>query len=380
MLFEPKPRTRTDYMKKGENKFAFFDVAAKGRFEPYRRLVNEWVSLMPEDARKEAVDQLKGGDPFQYDAGIVELMIYRVLVGLGHDVVVHPTVNGHCPDFLVRNKDGSPAAYVEVTTTNPSRESVAAQNRRNDLINGLNKIDLPAGWIGSVFGVHSGASAPSPKAFRNAIEAWSRSVGPDRSQDFSKVFVVGDWKVDFRLHPANSADFKPERSVSVEYTGLKDMKPAVAVRQALERKGDRYGIRNVPFLLAVADGREEIHDDGFDFLLEALYGDEQIVGTRNGFYQDRANNGYFGQIGDPRHSHVSAVLLLPSTNFMNLYQEHQQPTFIVNPDARCPLPREFLPLNHYEFDAARGRFERRAGRPMTELLGMPSEEWWDIGD
>ncbi len=376
MLFEDRDRARMQPMTRGENKYAFFDEVALPRFEPYRSYVNDWLSLMPENARLDAEAQLRSPLNWQYDAGIAELMIFRALVGLGHDVEVHPDVNGLNPDFLVRRADGSPAAYVEVTTTNPTAIEHGAKGLRNVFVDGLDKLDLPPGWAGGVGGVSAGRAAPSVKAFRKQIETWAKRETIGQNEPIYEDFTIGDWTVNFWLHPSKSPNFKPSRSVSFEYLGQREMSPSTSVRNALDRKGSRYGIEDVPFLVVVADGRDEVDEDVCMVLVDALFGDVQLVGTRSGVQEERAGNGYFGRIGEGRHTNVSAVLLMPDPEFLSLYNENRQPVLITNPNALNPLPPDILPVFRFEYDAKQERMTPRQGRPMLELLGLPAHCWW----
>jgi hypothetical protein len=54
-------------------------------------------------------------DHGHFDAAFFELFIYRLLVVLSHDVVVHPNVTGSFrrPDFLAVTKEGGLKTYVE---------------------------------------------------------------------------------------------------------------------------------------------------------------------------------------------------------------------------------------------------------------------------
>ena len=112
------------------------------------------------------------------------------------------------------------------------------------------------------------------------------------------------------------------------------------MRAALDHKSRRYGTLDKPYLIAVADGKDQFFskDSINSALTEAVFGDE-IVQFRNGTPQlMRAKNGsWYGPKG-PRNRHVSGVLLLPETGLWKLREEKWQPVLAVNPWAERPLP------------------------------------------
>jgi len=80
-------------MRQGELEYAYYDSSARPPFAVYRQLINGWVGL--------------GG---------------------------HPTRR---LDFLVRGDNNAVAAYVEVTSINPTPEWVARSNREAQIYNAI---------------------------------------------------------------------------------------------------------------------------------------------------------------------------------------------------------------------------------------------------
>jgi hypothetical protein len=65
--------------------------------------------------------------------------LHAFVVGSGCKAIPHPEVPGTTkrPDFLVTDQAGTPVAYVEVTTVNPSLTEDAERRRENPVYNAI---------------------------------------------------------------------------------------------------------------------------------------------------------------------------------------------------------------------------------------------------
>lgn len=97
----------------------------------------------------------------------------------------------------------------------------------------------------------------------------------------------------------------------------------------------------------------------------------------NGTFSDpeltRKNNGYFGQPGTPRQTHVSGALLLPDPNFFHLDNKKRQPLLIKNPFVKNPLPDDIFPVNEMKYDVDEDAFRMLEGRNIAALLGLSGQ-------
>jgi hypothetical protein len=87
---------------------------------------------------------------------------------------------------------------------------------------------------------------------------------------------------------------------------------------------------------------------------------------------ERQHNGHWGVMGNPRHTNVSGVLLLPRPHLWNLRDERWQPLVVRNPWATHPLPDGFFPLPNFNI-TGEGVITVSDGQKLADILGLPAE-------
>jgi hypothetical protein len=128
------------------------------------------------------------------------------------------------------------------------------------------------------------------------------------------------------------------------------IKPHEKIRQAVQFKGSRYGTMTVPYLIVVADCKDELRGGHIgDAALEAMFGTivTNVWKDKNGktvMKDGRAADGYWGTADARRHRDVSGILILPKPHLWDLRDERWQPILLRNPWAERPLPDDLLPL------------------------------------
>jgi hypothetical protein len=144
------------------------------------------------------------------------------------------------------------------------------------------------------------------------------------------------------------------------------------MREGLEEKAKRYGDLNAPYVIVVADGKDQLFskDSIKSALTEAVLGDE-IIQFRSGgsAHQTFARNGFWHGAAGARNRPVSAVVLLPDTELWKLRNENRQPTLAINPWARHRLPDKLRALPRFESDNDLWVF--REGEPFANILKLP---------
>lgn len=382
MLFKNKERTRTEPKMYGESEFAFYDTSARRPFAIYRNLVNSWLEPYPSAERVELMRRLRLGNDAQYGAAFAELMIFIALYNLGHNVEVHPDCphESRHPDFLVRRANGSSIAYVEVTTFGHEDGKSAQDRREAVLINRLQKIALPSGWRIAYRRKKAGPESPNSKRLAHEVLEWAQSVGADETTMHRRKFTAGDWQIDLTLMHGFPKDQRAARNIAAYFGGAHYIAPHLGIRDALEEKGQRYSIKDTPYLIVVADCRGELFSaEGVrDTAVSAIFGiltwqvqlseDEPLTGMPH-----RASDGYWGTPAAPRHQNVSAVLVMPRPELWGLRTDGLQPLMVSNPFATNPLPSEVLPLPGLRYVSEIDELEPTAGTFLADMLRLPAE-------
>jgi len=379
MLFKARQRTRTEPKKPGEGDFAFYDSSARPEYELYRGLVNGWIEELPEPDRVEIVSRMQKGDGLQYQAALAELATHAALKRQGYKIALHPTCNHPTrkPDFEVQNADAKPIAIVEVTTFNPAQDEIAQGQRDAAVYNALDKVKLPAGWRIGLDIVKHGEKPASLSKICKAVEAWAaQAAGDDPFATPTKTFDSDDWSIEIMLHGGFKKDVPPERMIATAMGDMRIIKPHEEIREAIQFKGSRYGAMTLPYLVVVADCKDELLGGRIgDAALEAMFGtivtDVWTGDDGKTVMKDRrAADGYWGTPDAPKHRDVSGILILPKPHLWDLRNERWQPIILRNPWAERPLPDDLLPLPSFEYQP--DHFAPKDGTKLADVLGLPA--------
>ncbi len=383
MLFDQKERTRVEPKQPGENYFQFYDTAAGADYDTYRDLVNGWIAELPEATRADRIARFRADDRFGYQSTLAELMIHAALIRQGYKVEPHPKIEGIKSqiDFLVRNQDDTVAAYVEVTSFGPSQQLFSRGKRGSDIYNYMDQAKLPLGYRLGINFKKYGALSPSSRKLRRQVEDWAHKAAKNNTSDtISKVFEIGDWQIEFFVFSGFPTDTIGTRAIAGGMDEGRIITPQLEIKDALVEKADKYGALDAPYLIVIADLKDELPggQGNSDALLDAAFG---TVFVDPGNPDDgptepvwgRRCDGYLGLVGRPKQRHVSGVLLLPKANLWQLRHELWQPVQVRHPWATHPLPDELLAVPGHTGNST-GEIIALAGAPFADLLGLP-EVW-----
>jgi len=384
-LFEDKERKRVEPKAPAEDDFAFYDSCALPGYNEYRARVNTWFGELPEDAQKALLPRFRKNESLEYQRALAELTIHAALKRQGYTVEVHPEgANDRKPDFLVKGVDGSKLAYVEVTTFGPPHELIGRKKRAADVYNGIDKAKLQPGRRLGLDIVEHGAKTPSLKTLRRRIEGWAKCLKEiDPNDPPTKLFEIDDWKIEIVLYGGYKDDIVTTHAIASAMGEGRIVKAEAEIQEAVADKGKRYGDLDAPYIVVVADCREELvgGDRNGNALLDAAFGSivTQARAMGNGGFDlqnVRVNDGYWGVSGAPRHRNVGGIVLLPKPHLWDLREDRWQPLILRNPWADRPVPLELLPLPG--FDAKDTGIQQADGTRLADILDLPAE--WPPGD
>jgi hypothetical protein len=386
-LFENKKRTRVEPKAPGEDDYSFYDSSAWPECEVYRELLNGWIEEMSEPGQKELLPRFRQNESLEYQAALAELTIHTALKRQGYAVDVHPK-NDHTerkPDFLARDDNSAPVAFVEVTTFGPAKDFIGQQKRAADIYNGVDRAKLPAGCRLGLDIVKHGAKTPSLRKLQQSIEKWVRTIAEIKPDDPpSKTLEIDDWKIEIILFGGFRTDVVSTHAIATAMGDSRIVSAETEIRQALSTKGKRYGKLAAPYLIAIADCKDELaggkHND--ESLIDAAFGtvvtQSRVLDNSEHEHKDiRCDNGYWGHKKTARHKNVSGILLLPKPHLWDLREDRWQPLLLRNPWPDHLLPNGFLPLPGYSVDAE-GKFTKTPGTRLADILKLP--EVWPPGE
>ena len=154
---------------------------------------------MPAAERAQAVARFRDGRNSSYQAALAELVVHEALLRQGFEPETQPP-GGHPTrrlDFLVRGDNNTVAAYVEVTSINPTPDWVARSNREAQIYNAIDGVALPAGWrLGYAVGQH-GQHNPNLNDLRDRIRTWAEeAVGAGPESMPQRIFEAADYRIE----------------------------------------------------------------------------------------------------------------------------------------------------------------------------------------
>src|SRR5262249_12661513 len=131
-----------------------------------------------------------------------------------------------------------------------------------------------------------------------------------------------------------------------------------------------YGVLDKPYLIAVADGKDQIFGKNSvnTALMQTVFGEIVEDQGGNAYVAEPKDGFWYGREG-PRNQHVSGVLLLPQKRLWKLRNENWQPALGLNPWAERPLPDALCSMERFEAD--NGRWLVRAGKRFADIIGLP---------
>jgi Ribosomal protein L7/L12 dimerisation domain len=375
ILFEDRKRTRVEPLRRGESLFQFYDDCARSGYDELRSIVNGWLAEVPETERGELITRMQNGGDREFGTALCELAVHAFLLRSGCKVLVHPQVPGSSkrPDFAATDQDGNVLAYVEVTTVNPPAAQDAEANRENPVYNAINAAKLPAGSCLGYRLVRAGKNSPALRPLIAQIEQWARdNVETAKEEEVSKRFTAGEWVIELDLYAGSESSDSTPGAI-----GIADMRGGIItphgdLRKALDEKSSRYGTLNAPYLIVVADAKDQLFTKKSieSALTDAVFGDETVHFQSGKAWVTRAQNGFWHVKHGPGNRHVSGVLLLPRTDLWKLREEKWQPVLAVNPWAEHPLPTALKTLKRFEPEG--DRWASRDGQLFADVLGMPT--------
>jgi hypothetical protein len=371
----PRPYAQPD--------FVYLNASARPGVEAIRATLEDWFSRYPKAGRAELRSRFRSNN-LDHRSAYFELFLHELLLRLGCKVELHPQIPGTTrrPDFAVLSDDNQ-RFYVEaVLASDQSEEEMAAEARKNQVYDALNRLDSPNFYIGMDLR-GAPATPPSARKLRAFIGKQLAQLNPDELEvqfQSGGIPALPHWSYE---HDGWAIEFFPipksdrvrgksgARPIGVQLEGGRFLSTKLAIREAISGKAGRYGRLPGPYFIAVnvlSDHVDEIDST------EALFGDEQLVYTTGlPLPQEprlqRAANGIWRGPDGPRNTRVSGVLIFEQLTQSNIPRVTSR--LYVNPWAAAPYsgPLDRLPLA----TVVDNKMKYLEGQGLAMLFGLPND-------
>jgi hypothetical protein len=333
LLFDQFQREDTGPALYGESDFAYLNRSARTSVDRIRRNITEWFGRYPASERGPFRKRFRSPDDIDHRSVWFELFLHELITRLGARIEVHPAVPGTTrrPDFLIESP-GAASCYLEATVASGlSREQRITRKVENRVYDHLNRVLIDSDFflVVEVVGhprktppvgeltrfIKSQMALLDPDVLARNLEARGGEAGPKWRYDLE------GWTVTFQPLPKSPASRgKPGVRPIVGWSEggpARPIDPRTPLRDAVMRKASRYGVPDLPYVVAV-NALDSFVDR--TAIMEALVGAEQILyyqtpdgGTR-GPIPTRARDGVWWGPHGPRATRVSAVLVAQAFN------------------------------------------------------------------
>jgi aspartyl-tRNA(Asn)/glutamyl-tRNA(Gln) amidotransferase subunit B len=374
-LFDDRKRIRQEPLKPGERLYDYYDESNRDGYAELRSFLNLWLSEIDNETHlAELISRAQNGGNNAFRGVVCEAMTHALLIRLGYKVEVHPEMPGskRHPDFALKNKTGEILGYVEVTTVNQADEKDKESNREAAIYTAINGAKLPSGCVVGYNLVQAGSDSPALGPLVKAIEDWAReNCESALTEDVVKSFPAGNWIIEIDLY-SGLQGVSGSSAIGTATMAGGWITPHRDIRAALERKSRGYGNMKVPYVIVVADAKNQLfHKEATkNAITEAVFGDEQVVlvsgeQPKRGF----AKNGFWHGPHGYQNRHVSGVLVIPDATIWKLREERWQPILAVHPFPNHSIPEAIGSLIRLE--AIDDKWALRDGKSVADVLGLP---------
>lgn len=387
-LFDDRPRSDTSFKDPSETEWEFLDRTGRPWGDPVRRF---WSAALANfGTREDQVrlrSRLRSRDGVEVRSAAFELLVHEVLKQLGLPAEIEARPDGHAkrPDFRVRAADTD--VWVEATLANPSDAEVRRARSIAELRARLDRIPVRDFWVslqiervGDVGGSGPALVARDLSEWlrdrRDVLRARLRQSAPVEGREVA--FDQHGWALKIRVEGTRPEACASGPIVQIWSEAARPVDHAARIRSRVREKADKY--REIPgaHLIAVNSTFDGVDDAD---VMDALFGNEL---TLMRYVEDRVEVAGTGRAPVAAwlfqrefcSRSVSAVAIFRNVGFASL--AGAIPTLVHHPAAAVKLPQVNWPFEEWVPNLATRAFDRRPGRTLGEVLGLPAG-WPDAG-
>jgi hypothetical protein len=371
-LFDDFSRT---YLTPGGYNESSFDYLNRSASEPIckiRRVLEDWFSRYPADHQLELSRRFRARDEF--DSAFFELWLHELMLRLGCEVEVHPTLprTNRKVDFFVKSPQDKDFYLEAIHVSGASREESKSQARLNSFYDSLNYLNSPNFFINLDVSGTPSTSVPG-KEFKAFLERELSRLNPELIDHFletRRFDLLPQWRFEhegLRItcyptpKPTELRGVSGVRTLATKtFGGVIDSESPI--KNAVISKAKRYGRLDLPLVVAVNTTDPFISDRD---VLNALYG--SIRGWNDAEIMNDSR-GVWGSVDNPKWTRVSGVL----ATFKLRSDKLVVPVCLYhNPRPAKPYGGELTRLP--QLKPINNRLVTQDGESLEGILGLPSD-------
>jgi hypothetical protein len=373
MLFDDRERTDASAKRYRETEFEFLDRSADPDVAEVRAAIGREFATYIESEKAELQTRLRSGHRSEFHSACFELLLFGILTRKGYALEAHPdpeTGTTKRPDFLVTGPEGD-IFYLEAVAPKDMNDLEAGtEARMEEVLDALDTSPHPDFYL-DIHQRGEPRSQPPARKLIAHVHAWLDSLDSDAVK--ASVSAGGEhpginwghdgWELEFRALPKHKNRGVLDRLVGFVSYGLDSVDLKGRIREAIRKKGNRYG--DLPHPLIVAVNANAFYLKDYDEV-DALFGSEAVAFGNGAAELVRENDGAWHDGKKPRTTRVSAAWIFSHLGFYSLHGCRQ--TLYFNPWAAVPLkaPLDWLPTARLEG----GDLVRRDGQSPGEIYGI----------
>jgi hypothetical protein len=324
-LFDCGQRNDEAFAKYTESHFSWLNRSSLPVAERIRNILENWFSHYPADEQLELRKRFRSSQADQSFPAFFELYLHELLICLGCDIVLHPSVPASAkkPDFLVITPDSQRFYLEAVAVMDESRRETNAYQRLNKVFDAINSLESQDILL-SIRVISLPDRSPSLRRIKHYVTQRLAEVNNEHllnQLQLEGLDGLPQWEYEqdglhLVLSPipitSDSHDLSdPSGLIGIVSHAAYWVTIQTAMREAIIKKGQRYGLLDIPYVIAVnaigetADRRR---------IINVLYGDERNLISPNQFEIaemrfDRQPDGVWVSPKGPRYTRISAVLV-----------------------------------------------------------------------
>ena len=370
-LFDDFSRTDDSPSKSAERLYPFLNRSPWPVCARARALCESWFSRYPTGDQKDLYRRFTSRRDKDHRSAYFELLLHELLIRLGGELTVHPSVPGTTkkPDFLVEL--GGTRLYLEAMVNHAKEDDFGDSPIFDEVCDQINSMDVPNHFV-HIFFSDAPTNSPSKKSIVDQVARLIQLSDGEITQrqlfdDGYHVLALGFLEIDdayakVRLYPHTGKEraAKEHRNV-IRSTGGVAHSVAPRWRKSLRLKAKSKELEqyDAPCVIAVnvMDGFARIGNEG----AQAVYGMRSDSPRRSGLWTSVKGSSW--------RDNLAAVWMFNYVEPVQASPSGIEDCLLLRPTVEQPLPEILTQLTHNQL--VDGTLKWSDGLALDELLRVP---------